>query len=127
MEGEGSYGLNLWLLPDDPIYKAGLRAGCHYEKYSDAGGRVPLLGDSVWVGSWPYGGDAVPDDLTGEHGYPNYPHGEGYFMGRFCVDRHKMAINVGFVDTHVDRVPLEKLWTLQWHHNFEPNHDVTMP
>jgi prepilin-type N-terminal cleavage/methylation domain-containing protein/prepilin-type processing-associated H-X9-DG protein len=127
MGGEGSYGLNLWLLPDDAIYRDGLPAGCHYEKYSNAGGRVPLLADSVWVGSWPLGGDAMPDDLTGESGYPGYPHGVGHFMGRFCVDRHKLAINVAFVDTHVDRVGLEALWTLQWHRNFEPNYDVALP
>ncbi len=47
MGGEGSYGLNLWLLPDDPVYAAGFPAGYHYKKYSDAGGAVPLLGDSI--------------------------------------------------------------------------------
>ena len=127
MGGEGSYGLNLWLLPDDPVYAVDLPTGHHYKKYSDAGGAVPLLGDSVWVGSWPLRDDAVPADLTGDQGYPGYPHGEGYFMGRFCVDRHKQAINIGFVDSHVDRVPLKELWTLQWHHHFAPNPDITMP
>ena len=132
MGGEGSYGLNLWLQPEDPIYAAGLPEGHHYKKYSDAGGGVPLLGDSVWVGSWPFSDDAVPGDLTGKGGYgpvgsASYPHGKGYFMGRFCVDRHKIAINVGFVDTRVDRVPLRELWTLQWHHHFTPNPDISIP
>ena len=27
---------------------------------------VPLLGDSVWIGSWPFEADAVPDDITGQ-------------------------------------------------------------
>ena len=132
MGGEGSYGLNLWLLPDDPIYSADFPAEDYYRKYSDAKGSVPLLGDSMWVGSWPSRDDAVPDDLTGEGGYgtigsPSYPHEQGYFMGRFCIDRHKQAINVGFVDSHTDRVPLKTLWTLQWHQHFVPNSDVTMP
>jgi len=127
MKGEGSYGLNLWLLPDDTDFAPGLPKGHHYNKYSDAGGGVPLLGDSVWVGSWPLSEDTVPDDLTGEIGYPGYPHAQGRFMGRFCVDRHKNAINVGFVDTRVDRVPLQELWTLQWHHHFTPNPDVSIP
>jgi len=132
MEGEGSYGLNLWLQPEDPVYAAGLPPGHHYKKYSDAGGAVPLLGDSMWVGSWPFADDAVPEDLTGEGGYgpvgaASYPHGEGYFMGRFCLDRHKHAINLAFVDTRVDRVQLKDLWTLQWHHHFAPNPDITVP
>lgn len=132
MGGEGSYGLNLWLLPDDPVYSVDFPAENYYKRYSDAGGAVPLLGDSLWVGSWPFAGDAVPDDFTGEGGYgpvgaASYPHGEGYFMGRFCIDRHKQAINIGFVDSRVDRVPLKELWTLQWHHRFTPNYDVAIP
>ncbi|MBN2132462.1 MAG: type II secretion system protein [Sedimentisphaerales bacterium] len=132
LEGEGSYGLNLWLQPNDRRYASGFPADHYFRKYSDAGGAVPLLGDCMWVGSWPDRDDAVPGDLTGEGGYgaigsPDYRHAIGYFMGRFCVDRHKMAINVGFVDTHVDRVPLKELWTLSWHQHFIPNPDITIP
>jgi prepilin-type N-terminal cleavage/methylation domain-containing protein len=127
MGGEGSYGLNLWLLPDDPIYAPAFPAGNFFKKYSDAQGSVPLLGDSIWVGSWPFAADAVPDDITGEIGYPDYPHGEGFFMGRFCVDRHKKAINIGFVDSRVERVPLEELWVQKWHRNFKPNSEVSIP
>jgi prepilin-type N-terminal cleavage/methylation domain-containing protein len=127
--GEGSYGLNLWLQPNDPIYRKDLpgQAKNFFEKYSDANGSVPVLGDSVWVGAWPYPDDKVPDDLTGETGYPGYPHGEGYFMGRFCIDRHKMAINLGFVDTHAARVPLKELWEQKWHRTFVPNPLVSLP
>ena len=127
--GEGSYGLNLWLQPNDTIYRPTLpgQQQNFFEKYSDASGSVPVLGDCLWVGAWPYADDRVPDDLTGEQGYPGYPHGEGYFMGRFCVDRHKMAINLGFADTHVERVPLNELWLQRWHRTFVPNPAVSMP
>jgi prepilin-type N-terminal cleavage/methylation domain-containing protein len=127
--GEGSYGLNLWLLPNDPVYRAALpgQSTNFFEKYSDAGGSVPLLGDSVWVGAWPFRNDRVPPDLTGERGYPGYPHSEGHFMGRFCIDRHKQAINLGFVDSRVDRVPLKELWLQRWHRTFTPNPDITLP
>ena len=127
MGGEGSYGLNLWLLPDDLIFAPDFPAGNFFRKYSDARGSVPLLGDSLWVGSWPFEADAVPDDVTGRTGYPGYPHGEGFFMGRFCVDRHKKAINIGFVDSRVERVFLEELWILKWHQCFKPNSDVSIP
>jgi len=127
MGGEGSYGLNLWLLPDNPIYGRDFAAADFYKNYSDAEPAVPLLGDSVWVGSWPSDADLVPDDLSGEIGYPGYPHGEGYFMGRFCVDRHKKAVNIGFVDSRVERVYLQELWTLKWHRHFKPNPNVSIP
>jgi len=72
------------------------------------------------------------EDLTGDGGYgsigvPSYPHAQGYFMGRFRIDRHNGAINLGFVDTHVDRVPLKELWTRKWHHRFIPNLNVSVP
>lgn len=127
MGGEGSYGLNLWLLPDDPIYAPAFPKENFFRAYSDTRGDVPLLGDSMWVGSWPFEGDEVPDDLTGEVGYPGYTHGKGYFMGRFCIDRHDRAINIGFVDSRVARVSLEDLWTLRWHKQFKPIKRVSIP
>ena len=127
--GEGSYGLNLWLQPNDPIYRSALpgQSTNFFEKYSDADGSVPLLGDSVWVGAWPYRDDRMPADVTGESGYPGYPHSKGNFMGRFCVDRHRQSINLGFVDSRVDRVPLNELWLQKWHQTFTPNPDITLP
>ena len=123
MEGEGSYGLNLWLLPDDPVFGSGFPAENYYKKYSDAKSDVPMVGDSVWVGSWPDRNDIVPNDLF----RGTMRHGNGYFMGRFCIDRHNKAINIGFVDTRVERVQLEELWTLKWHRCFKPNSDVSIP
>ncbi len=82
------------------------------------------MGDSVWVGSWPDRDDIVPNDLILGTGMN---HSNGLFMGRFCIDRHNKAINIGFVDTRVDRVYLEDLWTLKWHRLFRPNPDVSIP
>jgi prepilin-type N-terminal cleavage/methylation domain-containing protein len=131
MGGEGSYGLNLWLLPNEPepLYAQDFPKENYFRKYSDARGDVPLLGDSVWVGSWPFEDDEVPADVTGESGYPGrgYPHGKGYFMGRFCLDRHKKGTNIGFVDTRVERVRLEDLWMLRWHKKFTPVKTVSIP
>ncbi len=126
MEGEGSYGLNLWLLPDDPsgLYVPSFPAANFYMKYSDAKFNVPMVGDSVWVGSWPDRDDIVPDDLIRAFGMQ---HANGRFMARFCIDRHNKAVNIGFTDTHVERVQLEDLWTLNWHRRFQPNYDVFIP
>ena len=123
MDGEGSYGLNLWLLPENTLYPEG--KANHFKKYTDASGDVPVLGDCMWVGSWPSHDDTMPEDLTGEIGYPGYPHQGGRFMGRFCIDRHKNAINIGFVDTHAERVPLKDLWLKKWHRNFKPTAEIS--
>lgn len=123
LEGEGSYGMNLWLC-NYGKYSEGLPKEKYFEKVTNAGADVPAFADSVWVGSWPFGNDLVPSDLTGEIGYPGYPHGEGYFMGRFCIDRHNMAVNVSFTDGHAAKVTLEELWTIRWSREFEPNYDV---
>lgn len=123
MGGEGSYGLNLWLLPTG-VYVSGFPAGNFYKKYSDAKFNVPMVGDSVWVGSWPDRDDDVPPDLIEAFGMQ---HAAGRFMARFCIDRHNKAVNIGFTDTHAERVQLEELWTLKWHRRFEPNYDVSIP
>ena len=125
MEGEGSYGLNLWLIPENTLYPE--EKASHFKKYTDASGDVPLLGDSVWVGSWPSHGDTMPEDLTGDIGYPGYPHQGGRFMGRFCIDRHKNAINLAFVDTHVKKVALPALWQQKWHRNSVPWEGPELP
>lgn len=124
MGGEGGYGLNLWLLPENEIYGGDLPSENFFKQYTDARGDVPLMGDSMWVGSWPFSGDAMPDDLTGEVGYPGYAHAKGYFMGRFCIDRHKQAINIGFVDTRVARTKLKDLWSLKWHRQFKTSASI---
>jgi prepilin-type N-terminal cleavage/methylation domain-containing protein/prepilin-type processing-associated H-X9-DG protein len=124
LEGEGSYGMNLWLC-NYGTYSEGLPNEKYFEKVTNAGADVPAFADCVWVGGWPFGADLVPTDLTGEVGYGSgYPHGEGYFMGRFCIDRHNMAVNVSFIDGHADKVRLEELWTIRWNRRFEPNYDV---
>ncbi|MCK4999339.1 MAG: type II secretion system protein [Anaerohalosphaera sp.] len=125
----GSYGLNLWLLPKGSGYtNAGTNyeptlpglMGNSYKKLSEAKQDTPLVADSIWVGSWPYDGDKVPNDLT----KGDSTHVVGKFMGRFCIDRHDMKVNIGFVDGHADTVKLEELWTLKWHKSFATNNDI---
>jgi len=115
--GEGSYGMNLWLINKGLFYNSSPLNQYHdnyWGKYSRAKSDTPLLGDSNWVGSWPFEVDRMPPDLS--RGF--VAHGIGYFMGRFCIDRHGDYINVGFVDGHAERVKLVKLWSLKWHENY---------
>ena len=122
-DGSGSYGVNLWLLPSGmyanqfPMTKA-------YGKLTTVknASEVPMIGDSIWVGSWPENTDLVFPDI--KHGWG--PHAYGYFMGRFCIDRHRHAINMAYVDGSVRRVPLEDLWKQKWNKLSTPR-DVQIP
>src|SRR5688572_26453869 len=111
-DGSGSYGINLWLLPKG-AYAAQFPPSKSFAKLSSVrqSSDVPMVADSIWVGSWPDNNDQVLPDIKTGWGY----HQDGYFMGRFCIDRHRRAINVAFVDGHVARVELQDLWKLRWH------------
>ncbi len=123
---EGSYGLNLWLTPEFTVYLGDFPLEQHWPNYSTARGDVPVFADSNWVGGWPEDQDLTPREGGGtlENGLTRHAH--GYMMGRFCIDRHRMAINVSFTDGHARKVPLEDLWTLVWHKGFGPR-EVALP
>jgi prepilin-type N-terminal cleavage/methylation domain-containing protein/prepilin-type processing-associated H-X9-DG protein len=126
LQGEGSYGMNLWL-DNEGQYLNDFPRDQYYGQLSLAPAGVPAYGDSVWVGSWPAGTDRPPVDLKGGgYGGGNFPHTKGMFMGRFAIDRHSGGINVGFVDAHASRVPVKGLWTLEWHRDFQPNYNVKL-
>ena len=121
----GSYGLNLWLTPNDPAPGSGSyynqfegngKADWFWIHQARATAQVPTIGDSPWVGSWPHDFDRVPPNFY----YGDTAHAPGYFMGRFCVDRHLFGICMAFVDGSTRRVDLAELWMLKWHRQFTP-------
>lgn len=120
---EGSYTINSWLQPagyyqvdtSDPIH------GYFYQNYSDARPDVPLFGDGMWVDAWPRSTDPPPSNsFDGDNGSVASMH-------RYCIARHKRAINLSYVDTHIDAVELEDLWSQYWHRGYEPRYDVVVP
>lgn len=127
LQAEGSYGMNLWL-DNEGEYVNDFPKAKYYSQFSLAPSDVPVYGDSVWVGSWPEGGDRPPVDLKGGgYGGGSFPHAKGMFMGRFAIDRHRGGINVGFTDAHAAKVPVRGLWTLNWHKDFQPSYAVKLP
>jgi prepilin-type N-terminal cleavage/methylation domain-containing protein/prepilin-type processing-associated H-X9-DG protein len=122
-DGSGSYGINLWLLPKG-AYANQFPPTKSFAKLASVkqSSEVPMVADSIWVGSWPDNNDQVLPDIKTGWGY----HQNGYFMGRFCIDRHRRAINVAFVDGHVARVELQDLWKMRWHRQSTPR-DVKIP
>ena len=120
-QGEGSYGINQWLVTY-PVAFSYYPKKDHLLNFSSLRGDTPAFADCTWQGSYPTSDDWGPD-------YPIDPEfglvlgdltGDG--TGRFYLDRHNMGINMGFVDSHVEKIkPLEKLWTLPWHKGYMPN------
>jgi prepilin-type N-terminal cleavage/methylation domain-containing protein len=124
---EGSYGLNLWLTPEFTVFQGDmLPLEQHWPNYSTTRNDVPVFADSNWVGAWPEDEDYTPLEVGGTLETGLTSHQEGFMMGRFCIDRHNMAINVSFQGGNVEKVPLPGLWKLMWHKGFAPS-EVEIP
>ena len=77
---------------------------------------VPMFMDCLWYDVWvhdideppPYDGSTV--NLSGSNE-----------IRRVCLNRHSLAINVGFADFSARDVKLKELWTLKWSKNYNTN------
>jgi prepilin-type N-terminal cleavage/methylation domain-containing protein len=104
----GSYGafcLNSWVYSDRPFES---QVGQNYfgtvdgvPKASDS----PLIGDAMWMDSWPTPSDVIPADRY---------KGDGSGIGHFSLNRHSKSINLTFLDGSSRSVAVEKLKTLRW-------------
>ncbi|ARN57990.1 type II secretion system protein [Sedimentisphaera salicampi] len=119
---QGSYGLNNWLTSDYQEWEKQFGKERFYRKWSELEGRVPLVGDSIWVGAFPDGENYVPTEpetrriqISGDFDQQ---------MRRFSIDRHNMNINLAFSDLSVESVELEDLWSLQWNKLTKIRRDV---
>ena len=123
-----SYDFNGWMYDIEdstPVYQAdAVGAGgipAAFQPYfwsssqTPAGSQTPLFADGIWQDSWPKPTDPAP--LTLDGGTINDPVNG---TNAYCINRHDMAVNVGFVDGHVEHVPLRNLWTLRWSPYFKP-------
>jgi prepilin-type N-terminal cleavage/methylation domain-containing protein/prepilin-type processing-associated H-X9-DG protein len=101
--------------------------------------KIPVLGDGVWPIAYPRTHDPPPMNLAtglGVH-VPGDAHHDTRGMFWYCIPRHGSrprriptahppdaplpgAINMGFYDGHAEQVPLERLWQLHWHRDYEP-------
>lgn len=106
----GSYGINGFVMYD--AWWSEVYNDIEYKNWLSMPGSAPIFADAVWAGAWPQATNPVPEDL--EAG--DLMRGG---MGYFCVDRHKMAINVLFHDLSTAPVPLKELWDLPWHINYK--------
>ena len=106
----GSYGMNEWVgnVPDKEATEFWRRMEVK------GGGNIPMLLDCNFMGGFPEHVDEPPV-YNGEWNIIDEQ------IGRFCLDRHNMAVNGVFLDLTVRRIQLKELWTLKWHRNFATN------
>lgn len=120
----GSFGYNGWLYSD-------IQRPLAFKKASaiQAPSLTPVFTDENWVDGWPLETDPPDTNLYMGRSLWNW----GQDMGRWTIARHggrsassaprdvppgqrlPGAIDMGFADGHAALVPLENLWTLDWH------------
>ncbi len=124
---ESSYGMNGWQYSPEGEGVADSKRQFANEASYETPVKTPIFADCNWADSWPLATDKAPSNVgTG---------GNSAMMQRFCIARHGStpgskqitvpaggrlpgAINMVFVDGHVEAVALEQLWTLAWHRGY---------
>jgi len=107
-----SYGFNNWYFsasyPSPPFNTDDLRYITDVKNPEN----VPLMLDSMDLGSWPRETDPPPR-------YNGDPEILGYGeMRRFAIDRHSGGVHVLFADDSVRRIKVMDLWLLKWYRTF---------
>jgi prepilin-type N-terminal cleavage/methylation domain-containing protein/prepilin-type processing-associated H-X9-DG protein len=133
----GSYGFNSWfytqIVSADGWNPANTPLLFNNESDIESPSSTPVFADANWE-------DGAPSERNGPYhdlytGSPLSSWADD--MGRFAISRHggiilnkaprnlrsgeKLpgAINVSMADGHTQLVPLENLWSLYWHHNWQ--------
>jgi prepilin-type N-terminal cleavage/methylation domain-containing protein/prepilin-type processing-associated H-X9-DG protein len=127
---QGSYSFNGWLY-SGKYFRTKTQYQFNRESDIQRSSETPAFADAMWVDAWPLAKDRPPRNLYLGDG----PSGG---LGRYLIARHggssaksaprnvpvgaplPGAINIVFMDGHVDLVSLEKLWDLYWHRNYVP-------
>lgn len=76
------------------------------------GNEIPMFLDCYFWCGWPDDDDTPPE----YDGHQKRPDADA--MNRFCINRHNGAIDAVFMDYHVEKVGLKRLWTLKWSRDF---------
>jgi prepilin-type N-terminal cleavage/methylation domain-containing protein len=131
----GSYSINGWLYyydtkPDGVSTWISDKAK-FFQKESAIAMPVftPFFMDAIWPDTWPQITDTPATDL--------FLGNVNSALGRLSLARHPLlrqkavtgqpipgAINIGYVDGHSSKIPLQKLKTVYWHVGYKPVEDI---
>jgi prepilin-type N-terminal cleavage/methylation domain-containing protein len=125
---QGSFSYNSWLYTgladNDSRY-------FFNEAAVESPSQTPSFGDAMWVDAWPTASDRPASNLWEGDGVSGG-------MGRYCIARHATkaassaprritrgdplpgAVNLVFMDGHIELSRLEQLWSHRWHRGYRP-------
>jgi len=101
----GAFALNSWVYSDKPSLS---QVGPYYFATLDGlphASETPVIGDSMWMDSWPSPKDGIPSDRV---------KGGGGGIGNFSLNRHNKSVNLSFVDGSGRSVLVDRLKQLYW-------------
>ncbi len=112
----GSYGINAWVgdPPEDAHPYPGFEHVFWRGPVVRGAANIPLFADCVWIDTWPVVTEETLDAY--ELVYAGCRHDNS--MGRLCVKRHGIRINMLFLDYRVTGVELTEMWSLTWHRGY---------
>jgi prepilin-type N-terminal cleavage/methylation domain-containing protein/prepilin-type processing-associated H-X9-DG protein len=115
----GSYTFNGWLyrydLNDPTEGSDALGPLSAYISLPTSGSNtVPIFSDGIWVNAWPHDTDTPPTNLEQPLSTSSNE------MCRVCIDRHRNAVNMIFLDGHGETITLADLWQQRWSNAFVP-------
>jgi len=126
---QGSFALNGYLYSNSAYGEASKMFTS--EASVKVPGLTPLFADAIWVDAWPVETDLPARNLFNGDSFA------GGGLSRIAIPRHAAAnssalknwnpkntlpgaVDVGFMDNHVESARLEKLWSFYWHSKWNP-------
>ena len=121
---EASYTFNGWMYteggPTAAIASASTKRFQAFDRLS-AASETPVFGDGMWRNAWPEDTEPAPASITTPH-----TAGQGG-VRTFASSRHQSKANIVFADGSAGPTPIEKLWQLSRHRQWQPTETVAMP
>lgn len=128
----GSYAFNGWFYTEDRYNNTGIELERHFSKDTSVQrpSSTPVFADSIWVDCWPR-----PTDTPSRNLFDGQQQGSS--MGRMTIARHggkgassaprsvpagqslPGTVDLAMFDGHVEKVPLDKLWSFYWYRNYQ--------
>ena len=119
-----SYGFNGWMHSEggpggvlaNPDFSEDKRFGS-LDKVADTT-LTPLFGDARWRSQWAFESDPAPSTIEGNGGNG---------LRVWATSRHKSNCNLSYADGSAGPLPIESLWSINWHRQWQPIDYVAMP
>jgi len=116
-----SYTFNAWMHSEggpvafDPSFRYGTIDNVR------ATSDTPMFGDGMWRSAWPDDNNPAPASTFA----PHVLGGNG--VATFASSRHNRRCNIAYADGSAGALPIENLWSIPWHRQWQPTESVVLP